>query len=135
MTTFRASVAVVCIIFLFSLVLVPFANADWIMFRGDPSHSGVVTGNPPPTSTPIWKYTTGSVVESSAAVVGGILYVGSFDNNVYALNATNGNKLWNYTTGGTVFSSAAVVGGILYVGSFDNNVYALNATNGNKLWN
>ncbi len=135
MTKFRIFVAVFCIIFLLSSVSATFANADWMMFHADPSHSGLVTGNSTLSSTPLWKYATDGVVESSAAVVSGVLYVGSFDNNIYALNATNGNKLWNYTTGGAVFSSPAVVNGVVYIGSFDNNIYALNATNGNKLWN
>ena len=74
-------------------------------------------------------------MDSSPAVVNGVVYVGSDDNNVYALNATTGAKLWNYTTGGAVDSSPAVANGIVYVGSDDHNVYALNATTGAKLWN
>ena len=54
---------------------------------------------------------------SSPAVVDGVVYVGSDDGNVYALNASSGAKLWNYTTGGDVYSSPAVVGGVVYVGS------------------
>ena len=96
--------AVVCTIFLFSFVLIPFANADWTMFRADPSHSGAGTGNPVLTPTLLWKYTTGNMVESSPAVVDGVVYIGSGDGNVYALNATNGAKLWNYTTGGSGLS-------------------------------
>ena len=29
--------------------------------------------------------------------------VGSYDHNVYALNATTGAKVWSYDTGGPVF--------------------------------
>ena len=58
----------------------------------------------------------------------GVVYVGSEDGNVYALNAGSGVQLWNYTTGCPVFSSPAVVDGVVYVGSFDVKVYALNAT-------
>src|SRR5579871_6060192 len=48
-----------------------------------------------------WKYTTGPYpgVVSSPAVVNGVVYVGSEDKNVYALDANTGTKLWNYTTG------------------------------------
>ena len=77
MNRFRVVAAVVCIIFLFSLILIPFANADWTMFRSDPSHSGAGTGNPALTATLLWNYTTGSHVYSSPAVVGGVVYVGS----------------------------------------------------------
>lgn len=78
---------------------------------------------------------TGGPVESSPAVADGIVYVGSYDHNVYALNATNGNKLWNYATGNIVRSSPAVAGDVVYLGSEDNNIYALNATNGSLIWN
>ena len=122
--------AVVCIIFLFSVVLIPFANADWIMFRSDPSHSGAGTGNPALTPTLLWKDTLGAFVHSSPAVVNGVVYLGSGDGNVYALNAANGDKLWNYNTSSYFESSPAVVNGVVYVGSYNGNVYALNATNG-----
>jgi outer membrane protein assembly factor BamB len=81
-----------------------------------------------------WSYTTESGVPSSPAVVNGVVYVGSIDNNVYALNARTGAKLWSYTTAMEVYSSPAVANGVVYVGSADNNVYALNARTGAKLW-
>ncbi len=125
MYRFRVVVAVVCTIFLLSLVLIPFTNADWILFRSDTSHSGEGTGNPALAPTLLWNYTTVGPVDSSPAVVGGVVYVGSDDGNVYALNAASGIQLWNYTTGGPVDSSPAVVNGVVYVGSLDGNVYAL----------
>jgi outer membrane protein assembly factor BamB len=82
----------------------------------------------------LWNYGINGFVESSPAVVNGVVYVGSSDNHVYALNATNGAQLWNFTCY-RVESSPAVVDGIVYVGSLDHNVYALNASSGDKLWN
>ena len=61
---------------------------------------------------------------SSPAVAGGVLYVGSYDGKVYALNASNGTLVWNYTTGDMVVSSPAIANGIVYIGSFDHVVYA-----------
>jgi outer membrane protein assembly factor BamB len=63
-----------------------------------------------------------------------VVYLGSGDGNVYALNASTGAKLWSYTTGSSVTSSPAVANGVVYVGSDDYNVYALNAKTGAKLW-
>ena len=62
-----------------------------------------------------------------------MVYVGSYDKNVYALNAKTGVKLWSYATGDIVASSPAVGNGVVYVGSYDKNVYALNAKTGTKL--
>ena len=64
---------------------------------------------------------------SSPTVVDGIVYVGSGDSKVYALNAANGAQIWNYTTGGYVGSSPDVVGSVVYVGSQDGKVYAISA--------
>jgi eukaryotic-like serine/threonine-protein kinase len=63
-----------------------------------------------------------------------VVYIGSEDKNVYALNASTGAKLWSYTTGGDISSSPAVANGVVYIGSTDGNMYALNASTGAKLW-
>jgi outer membrane protein assembly factor BamB len=60
-------------------------------------------------------------------VANGVVYVGSDDNNVYALNAGTGAFVWKYTTGGAVYSSPAVANGMVYVGSADGNVYVFTA--------
>jgi outer membrane protein assembly factor BamB len=35
------------------------------------------------TGAKLWSYTTGNYVQSSPAVINGMVYVGSFDGNVY----------------------------------------------------
>ena len=92
----------------------------------------VVTGSNMSNGKLMWSYTTGGPVSSSPAVVNGVVYIGSSDGNIYALNATTGEKLWSYTTGGFVYSSPTVANGIVYVGSDDHNVYALNANTGGR---
>jgi len=87
-----------------------------------------------PDGTLKWKYTTGSSVTSSPAVADGRVYVGSYDYNVYCLNAENGELIWSYTTGNLVFSSPAIADGRVYVGSYDYNVYCLDAENGSPIW-
>src|SRR5579871_4882411 len=82
-----------------------------------------------------WGPVTGKLlVNSTPSVVQGVDYVGSFDFNVYALNAVTGVKLWSFPTGSLVESSPAVSGGVVYVGSDDDHVYALNAANAAELW-
>jgi eukaryotic-like serine/threonine-protein kinase len=76
----------------------------------------------------------GNAVDSSPAVVDGVVYFGSNDYNVYAVDAKAGTKLWSFATGYLVYSSPSVVNGVVYIGSSDSNVYALNAKNGKKLW-
>jgi parallel beta-helix repeat protein len=84
----------------------------------------------------LWSFNTGKGVTASPTIVDGIVYIGSWSNNFYALNASTGALIWNYTTGDSiVFSSAAVANGVVYVGSGDGDVYAFNASTGTLVWN
>jgi outer membrane protein assembly factor BamB len=83
---------------------------------------------------PVWSYATGGSVNSTPAVVNGVLCVGSDDGKIYGLNASTGAPLWSHATGGPVKSSPAVSGGKVYVGSDDNKFYALNAATGAAAW-
>jgi outer membrane protein assembly factor BamB len=80
-----------------------------------------------------WTFTTGADVESSPAVavdpIDGNLtvYIGSDDDNVYALDAATGSKKWEFRTGGPNVVSSPIVDldGTVYAGSEDGNLYAL----------
>ncbi|MEI7434740.1 MAG: PQQ-binding-like beta-propeller repeat protein [Methanomicrobiales archaeon] len=130
--------------FLCASVFAGCANADQAadvpghnpaMFHADPWHSGINDdGGIRPAGSMDWTFTTGDRVYSSPAVVDGVVYVGSDDNKVYALDAASGSEKWSYLTGGRVLTSPAVVNGIVYVGSYDKNLYALDAATGTKLW-
>jgi len=64
------------------------ANSDWWwMFRHDLRHTGYSTSTVPDTSNVLWKYATGGWITSSPAVADGKVYVGSYDNNIYCLDA------------------------------------------------
>jgi outer membrane protein assembly factor BamB len=54
-----------------------------------------------------WNFTTGDSVDGTPILSpdGATIYVGSFDNRLYAINAADGKEKWNYTTGGFVESS------------------------------
>jgi outer membrane protein assembly factor BamB len=59
-----------------------------------------------------------------------VVYVGSEDGNVHALNAATGAQLWSFTTGNFVFSGPAVANGVVYAGSADNNLYSFSLAGG-----
>jgi eukaryotic-like serine/threonine-protein kinase len=81
-----------------------------------------------------WVFSTGSPVASLPTIVDGMLYVGSQDGNVYALDAGTGQKKWAFPTGRPVASSPTVVNGVLYVSSWNSSIYALDAGTGQKKW-
>jgi outer membrane protein assembly factor BamB len=64
-----------------------------------------------------------------------VVYVGSEDGSIYAVDALAGTQIWSKTTGGQVYSSPAIANGVVYVGSWGNTIYAFNAITGNEVWN
>ena len=82
----------------------------------------------------LWRYPTGGWVVNAPTVADGVVYVGSDDNSLYALDASTGELLWSFETGDVIRSSPTVTGGVVYVGSNDNHVYALDAGTGELLW-
>jgi PKD repeat protein len=118
-----------------AVVVFPAAAAQGWMFRANPAHTGGYDySGIQPIAEVRWSTYTNGAVTSSPAVVDGVVYVGSNDNQVYAFNAGTGAKLWSTYTNGEVTSSPAVVDGVVYIGSKDRHVYALNAVNGTKIW-
>ena len=71
---------------------------------------------------------------SSPSVWNGVVYFGSGDGNVYALDANSGALKWKFQTGDVVHSSPAIADGTLYIGSWDTYLYALDAGNGKEKW-
>ena len=62
------------------------------------------------------------------------VYVGSWDNKLYAISTTDGSEVWSYETNSYVTSSPAVgINGRIYFGSMDSIFYALEK-NGTKAW-
>jgi outer membrane protein assembly factor BamB len=86
------------------------------------------------TGTEKWLFATGGMVVSSPAVSNGFVYVGSDDNNLYAIDAITGNEKWRFKTGSFVRSSPTVVKDMVYIGSFNGNLYAIDAISGEKKW-
>jgi len=83
---------------------------------------------------PLWEFACEDEVRSSPVVVGGVLYVGAYDNNLYALDARSGKFLWKYPTQGGVGSSPCVVEGRVFFGSKDQSMYAVDAKTGRLIW-
>lgn len=83
---------------------------------------------------PIWRFACEDEVRSSPTVSDGVLYVGAYDNNLYALDAKTGDFVWKYGTEGGVGSSPLALGGRVFVGSQDGVLYAINGESGRLLW-
>jgi len=82
----------------------------------------------------IWRFACEDEVRGSLTVADGLVYVPSYDHNVYALNADNGKFIWKYATEAGVSSTPWVSEGMVIFGSTDKVIYAVNAKKGDLLW-
>jgi outer membrane protein assembly factor BamB len=71
---------------------------------------------------------------SSPVVVDGVVYVGSADGRVYALDAASGSRRWTFQTGDRIRATPALAEGVVYIGSWDGYLYALDAATGALVW-
>jgi len=106
----------------------------WPMFHGAPHLAGVAAGVLPEKPELLWSFKTDGPVVSSAAIFDGKVFVGSDDNNLYALNLADGKKVWVFKTDNEVGSSPCVANGIVYVGNMDGMLFAVDATTGIEKW-
>src|SRR6266568_2511625 len=67
-------------------------------------------------------YTQGKV-DSSPAICGDKVVVGSDDGRLYMISLETGKELWKYELGQPIGSSPAVAHGKVVIGSEDGNVY------------
>ena len=108
----------------------------WGQFRGSPQLTGVSRAKLPDALTVLWTYEAGDAIESSAAIVDGVVYVGSATGELHAVNLRDGTLRWKYKASATGIgeSSPAVADGIAYVGDLDGVVHAIDVSSGTARW-
>ena len=99
--------------------------------------------NPAPTPVPpddsLWQYDAGTedeLVIVSPTVADGVVYAGSYENQVYALDAETGELLWQFEVPGDWYSPPPIVGnGVVVVGAASQDtLYVLDGSTGELLW-
>jgi outer membrane protein assembly factor BamB len=109
------------------------AQDDWLLFRGNAQQNGVADSKIPDNLTTLWTFKTEDAIENSVAVADGVVYAGSMDENLYAVDLAKGTQKWKYK--GTSFKAApAVRGKFVYVGDFDGNLHCVDRAKGTKKW-
>ena len=81
-----------------------------------------------------WAFKTSDEVYSSPRVIDGVVYVGSTDHHLYAIDAVTGKERWRCSTDGSVTSTPAISDGAVYVGCNDDHVYSVDAATGAARW-
>jgi len=81
-----------------------------------------------------WTFQTKGAIWGTATILDGVIYFGSDDRNLYALEAQTGKLKWKFTTQGLVRSCPAIAGGSVYFTSDDGYLYAVDLQNGKQTW-
>lgn len=108
---------------------------NWAQFRGNHSLTGVSQSAVSSSLKQLWTFEAGESIESSAAIVGGTVFVGTNTGELVALSLDNGSVYWKFSTGNPIGeSSPAYANGVVYIGDLGGWLNAINASDGKKLW-
>ncbi|HMQ35166.1 MAG TPA: serine/threonine-protein kinase [Chloroflexaceae bacterium] len=115
-----------------ALLAIPGVGAPGAVAAAAPSAPAVVRGAA--RTEVVWDFTCEDEVRSSPAIAGGMVFVGCYDTNLYALDAGRGEFRWKHATEGGVSSSPAVWSDTVVFGSEDGAVYGLDMRRGSPRW-
>ena len=83
---------------------------------------------------PVWKFKCEDEIRGTPAIFENTLYIGCYDNNLYALDAADGAFKWKYPTEGGVVSKPAIAENNVFFGSEDRRLHVVNARTGKIVW-
>ena len=108
---------------------------DVVLYRGNPQRTGVYNvpaiRHQPEVK---WQSKVSSKWLVSPMLAEGILYTGSGDGSLYALDAETGEEIWSAGGFGQLESTGAIAGDVIVAGGYGKLVQALDRRNGNLLW-
>jgi outer membrane protein assembly factor BamB/tRNA A-37 threonylcarbamoyl transferase component Bud32 len=110
--------------------LVAVARKTGALVRMGAPTSSIKTGG----IKPLWSFKTEDEIRGTPAIYQGSLFIGSYDNNLYAVNAADGKFQWKYPTEGGIVSRPAVMDGNIYFGSEDKTLHVVSARSGKVVW-
>jgi outer membrane protein assembly factor BamB len=83
---------------------------------------------------PVWIFECEDEIRHSPLYYNDTVYIGSYDRNLYAINANTGKMIWKAPTDGGVATKPAVLERSIFFGSEDQNLYSLSLDNGSIQW-
>ena len=81
-----------------------------------------------------WAFKAGGAIVTSPAVADGVVYIGSLDGHLYAVEQDTGKEKWNFKSSRPIASSPAVDGGTLYFVSSAGALVAIDTATGKPKW-
>lgn len=110
------------------------STEDWPAWRGNPQLTGVSAATLPQNLDVLWTFQAGVGIESSAAIVAGMVYVAALDSQLYAVDLATGKLKWKYRTDGETKTSPSVSKGVVYLGDAAGVFHAVDAATGKRKW-
>ncbi len=105
------------------------------MYHGDPTGSGRVSARDADDLEAVrFAVDLGSPIRSSPIESAGVVYVGTADGRLHALDGLDGHERWRQQAGGAVMSTPAVADGRVHVVARDGLLRTLDARTGRVLW-
>jgi len=83
---------------------------------------------------PLWSFKCEDEIRSTPVLHQGSLFIGCYDNNLYALNAADGQFQWKYATEGGIVSRPLVFENNVFFGSEDQRLHVVNVRTGKVVW-
>jgi eukaryotic-like serine/threonine-protein kinase len=84
----------------------------------------------------IWKSDDlgGTMIGQPLLSPDGILYLGTFGNEIIAIDINTHEILWRFSTNGWVWSGPYLEEDVLYFGDLEGFIYAVDSQSGNSIW-
>ncbi len=86
------------------------------------------------TNDEIWTFNTGSKIGSPLSLYKRVLYFGTSEGEVFAVDAKKGTLIWKSAVSSEVISAPAVVDGYVIVRSVNGELHSLSSKDGSLLW-
>ncbi|MCX7609293.1 MAG: serine/threonine-protein kinase [Anaerolineales bacterium] len=83
---------------------------------------------------PLWTFQCEDELRGSPVYYEGMIMVGCYDHNLYALSAADGIMRWKYPTEGAIVGRPAAYDGDIYVCSEDHRLHVVSARTGKVSW-
>lgn len=81
-----------------------------------------------------WKFKTDGKIFSSPIAQNGVVFIGSEDGFLYAIEEKSGKLKWKFKANGAIHSSPSIYENTIFFGSFDGYYYAVNTKTGKEIW-
>ena len=116
-----------------AMLVVSTSFADWPYFHGNPAQTGVAAEKLPDTLEIRWQTKLKRGIGSTAAIVDGVVYIGCYDEHLYAFDLKTGEQKWAFK-GGSFKAAPSVDKGAVYIGDEDGVFYCVDAAKGTERW-